>query len=395
MYPHILDNILAQADYPALLCLRQLNRSLLERVDARLAHQLTIRAPASKATPGLYIYSALGPHPALAFYPYIADRPFSSTIEADEAEWARKDAYEYGEDHWAWNYAEADWERGWGPWAACTRPSIPSFMDTSRPAPAPPPPSRPHELIPRHAFHRPMRAGEIARAHVNAGRVCAAVRSLTVIGPACREGSRLFQLLRPRSLRIERNARGAMMAKIPVPAPRVHCSLSLESATRQAMTETIGGMRLVEGAPRLIEGVRTLTVEVITGGRCLLVPFARPHSLREVVYVLHPPSAPQSVPRREGFGFLNDVLDQGVVHADQTGITIVGLDAATGPALNLDGDDEGVRDQFRRRMEEILCCRAAFSRVTRRPWAEGRVEALLAAVRLLSREEWEKSMERE
>lgn len=413
MFPHLLDLIFDLADFGALLALRSVSHDLRARVDERLATRLVVRAPASKRTPGVYIYTLLPgsddplPLPAFAFYPFASDRPFTRARRYAEAAWSAAQAgrEEFGDDHWAWNYAEADWAAAWGPWKGCAsgNRALPGLrwalgghsMDHSfefRLAPA-------HGVVRRPQFARAIHAGHVARAYHWAARTCAAVRDLNIVGPVGREGKRLFQMRGVRSVRVAAGRLGEMVPKIPVPAPLVVVPILVSVAAR------------TQAVPGLVEGVRTLAIHVEVGRRVPepMVPFAHPRTLRDVVVVLRArdaeasseevANAPTSAP--QGFGFLDAVLEHDIPRLDAVTHTIVGLDRHTAAAVlpcsvtrgqavqERDEENAVIRDEFMRRLAVRVREKAVLAATSGRPWMEEHIRALLAGVRLLSLEEWE------
>lgn len=441
MFPHLLDHIVDVAGYHSLVALRAVSHALRARADERLSERVVVRAPASKRTPGLYIYTlaprspTTTPHdsndddeplpiPGFAFYPFASDRPYTYRIAAQEDAWtsAQGGREEYGDDHWAWNYSSGEWERVWRAWGVRPPTALPDgerglrVVGDAEPAPelsdAAPPLVRPN-------FVREMREAEIARAYKWCARACAAVRAIDVVGPVGREAQRLFHGMRGvRTLRIEGSGR-EMVATVPVPAPHVHVNLSFARPRPDAPAQERVPHAMV---PRLIEGVRTLTLHVTVervgdGGTPygVILPFSHPYSLREVVVVLRPgpPSAGPCIEGTQRFGMLDAVLDQAMPRLDHVAHTIVGLDPYTYPALGgappsaqsgvddtaaaygergrraLDEQTAEAKANFLRRLERRVRERAGVSAQFGRPWSEERVEAVIAGVRLPSLHEWD------
>lgn len=431
MFPHFLDIVFQTADYGSLIALRGVTRALRARVDERLSSHMLVRAPAAKGTPGVYIYtlfpSSSGkeepfPLPAFAFYPYASNRPFNRARAAQEAEWIKEQGTreEYGDDHWAWNYDENDWERGWGPWteAAASQPGLANLFGESGFA------SRrsstvdgvthkwqPAESVPRLQFSRTMTAGEVASAHEAAVRISAHVRVLDVLGPVGREADRLFECLRRvRSVRIFA-LRRAMVKRIPIPAPQVAVVLTMTPTSAVTAYSGTTIPNFVEGVPCLIEGVRVLTISLDPGqdGGCgpygIIEPFAHPRTLREIVVLVRPRVIAEDdmqgpfETNHPDFALLQTLIDQGMSRFDRVMHTIVGLDATTASGSfvatalrrarqaglgvsRTEEKTEAVKREFLRNLEERLRHKAATAQVA---WDEERVLVLLAGVRFLTR----------
>lgn len=345
-FPHIIERIIDLAPYESLLGLRGVSSSIRARADARLCSYLLVRSPKSKRTPGVYVYTQSKqedeghePHPVpipgFAFYPEIADRPYSSTLAEEESSWALDEDVDQQLYRLRW---------GWSAWG---------IHSHSRRGGGGPPEPRMDE------FQRIVTGEEMARGETWCRAAATGVRVIDLIGdvggalddlsPGGLVGGGLRNV---RTLRVFPDERGVRVPAVSVPAPHVLVSMSLLD---QYSLDAFGVPRT--SVPLLGLAVQRLTLLVEYNARYdhpsrSIPAFAIHPGLTEVTFIFqatydgyYPTQLEPGSRRGDFFGVLSDVFDHIVHYLDRVRLTLVGVNPESAPMLNVFDNDFRLKHQ--------------------------------------------------